>query len=217
MNTEQTQALKSLGAAKHILLADDNQSVREALTRVLVLAGYEVTTAASGNEASAKFSEGRFDVVLLDWMMPDGNGQDAFQRINEVNPALPVIVITARPDMVTPSIAARLASIFAKPVDLPRLLQTIQSSLCGPTGTPSTPITTVPITPEKSEPGSLPQISVNALVDTRKTILLDGNGEVSSDRIAGKYAHRKVLPNTRRQSSNTVFGRVVSCCFNFIV
>lgn len=60
--------------AKRILIVDDDLSVRTLFTETLSSEGFEVTTASDGEQGLAKLSEGGFDLVLLDVMMPKIDG-----------------------------------------------------------------------------------------------------------------------------------------------
>ena len=83
---------------KTILLADDDDSVRHTLGRVLQSEEYNVLLARTGREAVAEFlHNGPPDLVLLDLNMPDKDGWEAFHLMNRLEPIVPVIVITARP------------------------------------------------------------------------------------------------------------------------
>ena len=61
----------------HILIIDDEASLRRTLARILQQASFEVTTAASGQEGLAFLSQQSFDLVYLDIRMPDMNGFEA--------------------------------------------------------------------------------------------------------------------------------------------
>ncbi|HRY46029.1 MAG TPA: response regulator, partial [Thermoanaerobaculia bacterium] len=67
------------GAA--LLVVDDNEVNRDLLSRRLVAAGFAVAGAASGPEALTALDEGRFDLVLLDVMMPEMDGLEVLRRI----------------------------------------------------------------------------------------------------------------------------------------
>src|SRR5271169_2107715 len=82
---------------KKILLADDDAGVRETLQRVLESERYQVVTAGTGRETAAQFIANPPHLVLLDLKMPDGDGWNLFELINNTHPLVPVIVITARP------------------------------------------------------------------------------------------------------------------------
>jgi len=75
---------------------DDEKTILELLSGSLRLAGFEVTTAASGTEAVRAAASRRPDLVLLDVMMPDGDGFDALRRMRSAGIELPVIFLTAR-------------------------------------------------------------------------------------------------------------------------
>ena len=82
-----------------ILVADDEQDVRDLLTDILLDSGYEVIEAADGGAALDKATSERPDLILLDVMMPVMDGLQVLRRLRE-NPAmeeLPVILLTAHP------------------------------------------------------------------------------------------------------------------------
>ena len=83
----------------HILIIDDEASLRQTLARILQRDGYEVTSAASGTEGLSLVSQHPFDLVYLDIRMPDMNGLDVLKTIHAEQPELPVILFTAQPDL----------------------------------------------------------------------------------------------------------------------
>ena len=83
----------------HILIVDDEASLRQTLARILQRAGFEVTTTASGNEALALLAQHSFDLVYLDIRMPDMSGLEVLKIIHTKFPELPVILFTAQPDL----------------------------------------------------------------------------------------------------------------------
>lgn len=83
----------------HILIIDDEVSLRRTMARILQRAGYEVTTAANGEEGLSLVSEHSFDLVYLDIRMPDMSGLDLLKTIHTKLPDLPVILFTAQPDL----------------------------------------------------------------------------------------------------------------------
>jgi DNA-binding NarL/FixJ family response regulator len=79
-----------------ILVADDHQSVREALVSVLDLAGFEVVgQAGDGADAGALARKLIPDVVLMDLSMPVLGGLEATRLLREVLPAVPVVMLSA--------------------------------------------------------------------------------------------------------------------------
>lgn len=115
-----------------ILVVDDDPAVRDSLAHVLTGEHYTVLTAANGAEALAVVAAQPVDLVLLDLNMPVKGGWDTFERLTTENPLLPVIVITARPGQLLTSVAAGVGALLEKPLDFPRLLQTIRDLLSEP-------------------------------------------------------------------------------------
>ncbi|HSL45125.1 MAG TPA: response regulator transcription factor [Anaerolineales bacterium] len=83
----------------HILIVDDESSLRQTLARILQRAGFQVTTAANGSEALKLLSQHVFDLVYLDIRMPDISGLEVLQTVHTKYPELPVILFTAQPDL----------------------------------------------------------------------------------------------------------------------
>lgn len=83
----------------HILIIDDEASLRQTLARILQRAGYEVTTAANGKEGLSLVTEHPFDLLYLDIRMPDVSGLELLKTIHAKFPDLPVILFTAQPDL----------------------------------------------------------------------------------------------------------------------
>jgi two-component system, OmpR family, response regulator len=82
-----------------LLVVDDEATIRELLAGSLRFAGYEVATAASGTEAVRGAAAARPDLILLDVMMPDGDGFETVQRLRDGNQDVPVIFLTARDEV----------------------------------------------------------------------------------------------------------------------
>lgn len=81
---------------KKILIVDDDRLARTILQRGIILAGYDVLFASSGQEAMQKIHEVTPDLIVVDLVMPDMNGFETCRRIrsNEQTKKTPVIVIT---------------------------------------------------------------------------------------------------------------------------
>jgi DNA-binding response OmpR family regulator len=80
-----------------ILLVDDEQAVQTLLTYPLRKEGYEVVGAADGHEALNRFSEERFDLVVLDIMLPKLDGIEVCRRLR-THSQVPIIMLTAKGD-----------------------------------------------------------------------------------------------------------------------
>ena len=115
-----------------MLLADDDTEVLAALSAAFASEDYDVVIAKNGREAIERMRERRFDIALLDLNMPVKGGWEAFDRLTSIHPLLQVIVITAQPDQYPRAAAAGVAALMEKPLDLPRLLRTIDILLSEP-------------------------------------------------------------------------------------
>jgi DNA-binding response OmpR family regulator len=78
-----------------IMVVDDDQDLRESMAEVLDKAGFSVTQASRGEEALEHLARKKFDLVLLDLVMPGLGGLELLDRIKDKAPRLPVIMITA--------------------------------------------------------------------------------------------------------------------------
>lgn len=81
-----------------VLLVEDDRQISKVLSMNLSLSGYSVTLAESAEEAKAKISIGRFDILLLDVNLPDGNGIDLFHELRTQGNMSPAIFLSARVD-----------------------------------------------------------------------------------------------------------------------
>lgn len=116
-----------------VLLVDDDSSVVAALTGVLRSEGYDVIQAFDGHAALQHFhTVGGAAIVLLDLNMPVKGGWDTFEQLTSINPLLPIIIITARPDQQSLADAAGVAALMEKPLDIPLLLEMMQKLLAEP-------------------------------------------------------------------------------------
>lgn len=83
----------------HILIIDDEASLRQTMARILLRVGFQVTTVASAKECFAVLNEQSFDLVYLDIRLPDMNGLEILKTIRSQFPELPIILFTAQPDL----------------------------------------------------------------------------------------------------------------------
>jgi len=115
-----------------VLLVDDEPRVCAALAGVLVSEDYNVIFTESGFEATRKFRDGIFDIVLLDLRMPGMNGWETLAQLTFLRPLLPVIIMTALPDQQAAAEAAGVGALLEKPLDIPVLLETMRRLLAEP-------------------------------------------------------------------------------------
>jgi two-component system response regulator AtoC len=83
----------------HVLVVDDEQSIRHFVKCALADAGYHVSEAGSGAEAMSRFRAEGPDLVVLDVRLPDADGLDLLAEIQQESPGLPVIIVTAVADV----------------------------------------------------------------------------------------------------------------------
>jgi two-component system, OmpR family, response regulator len=123
--------MEAATASPRLLVVDDEATILELLSGSLRLAGFEVVTATSGAGAVRAAAASRPDLVLLDVMMPDGDGFEALRRIRSAGSEVPVIFLTAL-DEVTDRVkgfALGGDDYVSKPFSLEELLGRIQAVL----------------------------------------------------------------------------------------
>ena len=81
--------------APHLLVVDDDRRIRELLSRFLLSEGYRVTTVGSAAEARARLEGLRFDLLILDVMMPGETGFEFARRLR-TSSNVPILMLTAR-------------------------------------------------------------------------------------------------------------------------
>jgi CheY-like chemotaxis protein len=110
-----------------ILVADDNEDLLETFALILKRHGFFVETAVSGASAVDKFKKRRFDVALMDIVMPGMNGVEASRKIKEINPEATIILMTGYSDEPLLSLARHEGAryIVHKPVKIERLIEII--------------------------------------------------------------------------------------------
>jgi two-component system response regulator RegX3 len=80
----------------HILVVEDEEAIREGLIDVLVFHGYGVDSAATGPDGLEKSLSGKFDLILLDIMLPGMDGYEICNRIRREDRNQPIIMLTAQ-------------------------------------------------------------------------------------------------------------------------
>jgi DNA-binding NtrC family response regulator len=117
--------------AKTILMVDDEPAVLFGYARYFAKAGYETAEAGTLAEARRSVTSRRFDAVLLDLNLPDGNGLEWIRSLREEQPEIAIIVITGQGDVPTAVEAMRLGAdnFLVKPVDMDGLHIFLRKSL----------------------------------------------------------------------------------------
>lgn len=113
---------------KKILIVDDDYELQANLSEILRGAGYYTDAATSGKEALDKVIRERFDIALLDLMMPGMTGMDTIREIKRVNPKMRVIMITAfaTVENAVDAIKGGVSDYMSKPFKIEQLLAAIR-------------------------------------------------------------------------------------------
>jgi CheY-like chemotaxis protein len=123
-----------MAARDYILIVEDDFDIREALTQILEEEGYVVRGAANGREALDVANEGAAPkLILLDLMMPVMNGwQFRAEQLKDPKLAsVPVLVISADPQVHPKAASLGVAGVLKKPIALDDLLQAVKAH-CSP-------------------------------------------------------------------------------------
>jgi DNA-binding NarL/FixJ family response regulator len=118
----------------HVLLVDDHQILRQGLKALLNdQPDFRVTEADTGRAAVGKAAELSPDVVVMDLAMPGLNGIDATRQINDMNPAIKVIALSAHSDkrMITEALRAGASGYVPKDAAFEELANAIRQVLAG--------------------------------------------------------------------------------------
>ena len=121
-------------SAGHILVVDDEPSMRRYLQTVLELDSFTVTTAASGEEAIERVQQQTPDLVLLDLVLPGCDGIETLKRIREIRPATKVVMISCVRDTRKVAQAMRLGALdyLSKPVQKDEMDEVLRFCLENP-------------------------------------------------------------------------------------
>lgn len=112
---------------ERVLIVDDETNMRKTLADILRDEGYQVTTAASGEEAVELCSREGFDVILMDVRMPGIDGVEAFRRIRRHKEGVRVILMSAYglEDLKHAALDEGAIAFLAKPLDLAKTIKLI--------------------------------------------------------------------------------------------
>jgi DNA-binding response OmpR family regulator len=110
-------------ARRRILVVDDDPRCRTAVARLLAEEGYDATVAADGEEASRLVVSFHPDLVVTDLKMPRLDGRGLLEKVRQLQPGTPVIVLSAHSDI---RAAAGTDGFFSKPIQVERLLARIR-------------------------------------------------------------------------------------------
>ncbi|MEE8373425.1 MAG: response regulator [Dehalococcoidia bacterium] len=115
----------------NVLVVDDEEPIRDIVSRVLDAEGFTCVVAADGREALERTSTQSFDVVLLDIMMPDMSGMEVLHQLATANPDICVVMTTAVDDVQTAVEALNLGAVdyVTKPFNLDDLGKRVEEAV----------------------------------------------------------------------------------------
>jgi DNA-binding NtrC family response regulator len=115
----------------NVLIIDDEAAIRESLEALLTMEGFQVTLAVDGPTGLEQLAHNEYDLLLLDLALPGESGIDLLPRIMEMQPDLPVIMITAFGTVsnVVDAIRAGAENFVQKPWDNEKLLADIRAAI----------------------------------------------------------------------------------------
>lgn len=116
---------------KHILIVEDEQAMRNGLKDNLEFEGYEVSEAEDGKVGLAKIENQKFDLIILDVMMPGMSGIDVCKEVRASGNSTPIIFLTARGEEIDKVLGLELGAddYITKPFGLRELLARVKAIL----------------------------------------------------------------------------------------
>jgi DNA-binding response OmpR family regulator len=114
---------------KRILIAEDQMSSREALTKLASLRGYDVVAVNDGFDLIAAANNEKFDVIVTDLIMPDLNGVSALEIMKLQGNTTPVIALTGISPEDVDLVHAGFAKLYQKPVNIDEMFLFIEALL----------------------------------------------------------------------------------------
>lgn len=180
-----------------ILIIDDEKAIRKTLTEILSFEGYKIDEASDGEEGLKTFREKTYDVVLCDIKMPKLDGIEFLQKAGEINPDIPIIMISGHGNIETAVEAVKKGAYdyISKPPDLNRLLITIRnamdkSSLVTETKVLKRKVSRVQEMIGASAPMQKIKETIDKVAPTEARILITGENGVGKELVA-RWIHEK--------------------------
>ncbi len=123
---------------EHVLLVEDDPSIREVASLGLEQAGFRVTATGDGRDALLRFRQGSFDLVVLDVMLPSLDGLEVCREIRRES-QMPIVMLSARSELHDVVVGLELGAddYVTKPFELPELVARIKAVLRRSTAGPS--------------------------------------------------------------------------------
>jgi excisionase family DNA binding protein len=119
---------------QRVLVVDDEEGIRDLLSRTLALAEYDVETTADGKAALESIRNDGYKLLIADLRMPGMDGLTLIREVKQINPTLPIIIITGYSSESSAIEAVNLgvAGYLTKPVGIPQVLAAAAKALGQP-------------------------------------------------------------------------------------
>ncbi len=116
---------------RHILVVEDDANIRRGVVDILESEGYEVTDSHNGAEGLKLFKQNKYDLVLLDLMMPEMSGYDLCREIRKRDTLVPVLILTAKSQEIDKVVGLELGAddYITKPFGVKELLARVSAAL----------------------------------------------------------------------------------------
>jgi DNA-binding response OmpR family regulator len=113
---------------KRVLLLDDDPSMQRLVARILRNEGFRVDVFLAGNQAIAALGKQRYDVILLDLMMPHEGGMTVIRHLRKNDPPMlkRSILLTASPSSLIEALSGEVATVVQKPFEPRQLIDAVR-------------------------------------------------------------------------------------------
>ncbi len=120
--------MKTAKLNRTVLVVEDEKLQSWSLAKSLAKWGYAVCPAYTGNEAVFQVESSDYDIVLLDYQLPDVDGLEVARKVRQIQPDAVIFLVTAFQLSELPTHTGLIDAYFNKPVDLQQLHQALKKS-----------------------------------------------------------------------------------------
>jgi two-component system, NtrC family, nitrogen regulation response regulator NtrX len=180
-----------------ILIIDDEKAIRKTLSEILSYEGYKLEEAGDGEEGLKRIREKEYDVILCDIKMPKIDGIEFLEKAKELNPDIPIIMISGHGTIETAVEAVKKGAYdyISKPPDLNRLLITIRNAMDKTSLVAETKVLKRKVSRMQEMVGdSVPILKIKETIEkvapTEARILITGENGVGKELVA-RWVHEK--------------------------